>query len=302
MGVNWFLLSLKGEKLEFNNPDTIIYQSKLLSVGLFRCYPGHPMFEDSGPIKGNLLVFPRTSVYIQHAGGEPIVTNPNVVMFYNPGQVYRRYKISERGDHCEWFAFDRQVVLDALQAFDSKIESHAARPFHLTHGLSDTTSYLLQRKVVEHLLGEALPNKLFVEETMLQVLEQTIESAYRVFRPKPEDRCGQRERVRAVQAAIAARFTEDLNLEDLAAEFGYSPYYLCRIFRKYSGTSIHQYLTQIRLRTAIEWIEEGLNNLTELALRLGFSSHSHFTMSFRKTFGAPPSRIHEIPLRAYLQN
>jgi AraC family transcriptional regulator len=279
--------------LEFQDPDILIYQSNLLSVGLFRCHPGHPLFEDSGPIKGNLLVFPRTSVYIQHAGGEPIVTNPNVVMFYNPGQVYRRYKISERGDHCEWFAFDRQVILDALQAFDSKIEAHAARPFRLTHGLSDTTSFLLQRKVVEHLLHEAKPDKLFVEETMLHVLEQTIDRAYRVFQPKKVDRSGQRERVRAVQAAIAARFTEDLNLENLAAEFGYSPYYLCRIFRKHSGTSIHQYLTQIRLRTAMEWIDDGQNNLTELALRLGYSSHSHFTMAFRKAFGAPPSQIHQ---------
>jgi AraC family transcriptional regulator len=279
--------------LEFENPDIPIYQSNLLSVGLFRCHPGHPLFEDSGPIKGDLLVFPRTSVYIQHAGGEPIVTNPNLVMFYNTGQVYRRYKISERGDHCEWFAFDRQVILDALQAYDSKIEAHAGQPFRLTHGLSDTTCYMLQRKVVEHLLHVPQPDQLFVEETMLWVLEQTIERAYRGLRYKREDRSGQGERVRAVQAAIASRFTEDLNLESLAAEFGYSPYYLCRIFRKHSGMSIHQYLTQIRLRTAMEWIDDSQNHLTELALRLGFSSHSHFTMCFRKAFGAPPSRIHE---------
>jgi AraC family transcriptional regulator len=279
--------------LEFENPDIPIYQTNLLSVGLFRCHPGHPMFEDSGPIKGDLLVFPRTSVYIQHVSGEPIVTSPNVVMFYNTGQVYRRYKISERGDHCEWFAFDRKVILDALQAFDAKIDIHPDQPFRLTHGLSDTSCYLLQRKVVEHLLDAAQPDKLSIEETMLRVLERTLESAYRGERPRREDRSGQGERVRAVQAAIASRFTEELTLENLAVEFGYSPYYLCRIFRKHSGMSIHQYLTQIRLRTAMEWIDDSQNNLTDLALRLGFSSHSHFTMSFRKAFGAPPSRIHE---------
>jgi len=280
------------EKLYFEDPDIPIYETKFIRIGLFRCHPDHPMFEDSGPIDGNLLVFPRTSVYIQHEGGKPIVTSPNVVMFYNQGQVYRRYKISERGDRCEWFAFDAQVVVDALRSFDPQIEAHAERPFRFTHGLSDTTCYLLQRKIVEHLLKEAQPDELFIEETMLWILERTMERAYRRDLPaKKKDSNSQRDRVVAVQAALTTRFQEHLNLEILASEFDYSPYYLCRIFRQYTGLTIHQYLTQIRLRTALEWMAEAECSLTDLAFRLGFSSHSHFTMAFRKAFGVPPTQV-----------
>jgi len=283
------------DKPYFDDPDIPIYETNLIRVGLFRCHPDHPLFKDSGPTDGNLLVFPRTSVYIQHDGSEPIVTGPNVVMFYNRGQIYRRYKISERGDHCEWFAFDGHLIVDALRPYDSQVEAHPEHPFRLTHGLSDPTCYLLQRRVVEHLLREARPDALFIEESLLWILERTLQRAYRKSRPTRQERLEQRERVRALQATLNTRFQEQLNLEQLAAEFDYSPYYLCRIFRQHTGLTIHQYLTQVRLRTALEWIADNECNLTELAFRLGFSSHSHFTLAFRKAFGAPPSQIRDIP-------
>jgi len=283
------------EKPYFEVPNIPIYETRLIRVGLFRCHPDHPRFEDSGPIENNLLVFPRTSVYIQHEGREKIVAGPNVVMFYNRGQIYRRYRISERGDHCEWFAFDGDLVLDALRPYDTQAEARPEHPFRLTHGLSDPTCYLLQRRVVEHLLNEERPDELFIEESLLWILERTIEKAYRKLRQTGRERSIQRERVHALQVALTTRLQEHLTLEKLAAEFDYSPFYLSRIFRQHTGMTIHQYLTQVRLRTALEWIRGNESNLTELAFRLGFSSHSHFTLAFRKAFGVPPTQIQNIP-------
>ena len=53
---------------------------------------------------------------------------------------------------------------------------------------------------------------------------------------------------------------------------------------------IHRYLTQLRLRSSLERLADGANDLTALALELGFSSHSHFTDAFRREFGHAPSR------------
>ena len=85
--------------------ETVVFRSSVVSIGLFRVKPWQPNFTDSGLTKAYLLVFPRTSVTITHAGREPVVTSTNVVMFYNRGQEYRRGKVSEQGDVCEWFAF-----------------------------------------------------------------------------------------------------------------------------------------------------------------------------------------------------
>jgi len=59
-----------------------------MQIGRFRCRPDDPKFANSGPIRGWLLVFPRTSVWIRHAGKSPVLADPSRVMLYNRGQEY----------------------------------------------------------------------------------------------------------------------------------------------------------------------------------------------------------------------
>jgi AraC-like DNA-binding protein len=47
----------------------------------------------------------------------------------------------------------------------------------------------------------------------------------------------------------------------------------------------------LRLRLALDRIDDEGCDLTALANELGFSSHSHFTDAFRSLFGAPPSIV-----------
>ena len=281
-------------------------ETPLVTVGLFRCRPWEPWFEDSGPIGNHIIVFPRTGVLITHAGREPVVANPNVVMFYNRGQVYRRGKLSERGDLCEWFAFDHQVIADVLRPHDRGVEDRVDRPFQLTHGPSDPSSYLLQRMVVEHLLGHRYPDYLYIEEAMLTVLGRVVESVYRARtgiarNSRSNGNSDHRELTQAVQTLLATRFQEPLRLTQIAAEMHCSPYHLCHIFRQQAGFTIHRYLNQIRLRTALEYVTQGETDLTGLALTLGYSSHSHFTESFRRAFGTPPSDLRCLPVSRYLR-
>ncbi|MEJ2599737.1 MAG: helix-turn-helix transcriptional regulator [Anaerolineales bacterium] len=273
---------------------SVAYEGNLLRIGSFRCSTEDPDFNDSGPTLAHLVVFPRTSVSITSAGSEPVIADPNIVMFYNRGQEYRREAISERGDHCEWYAFHPQILLDALRTYDPEVEDHDERPFQLDSGPSNSNTYLQQRLVFRHIAEEPHPDTLYVEETMLCVLQHILDDAYRVRRH--QRRRGMRqpkhyeEITRAVQQLLATRFQEHLTLEDIAAEINYSPYHLARIFRQQTGQTIHAYLNQIRLRTALDYLQSG-TDLTQLALTLGFSSHSHFTQAFRKAFGTTPSQL-----------
>lgn len=274
-----------------------LFQGQLVHFGAFRCHPSHPSFTNTGPIRGgHLLVFPRTCVRITHEGREPVVASPNVVMFYNEGQIYERAPISERGDLCEWFAFSPPVIVDTLSNFDPDACEHPDQPFSLTHGPSDAGSYMLQRQAVEHFTASRWPNTLLIEELLLQVLFTVVQSSFQARgcgqRPTREDtRRAQENVVRAVQELIAARFQETLGLAEIATSVHSSPFRLCRIFRKQTGMTIHQYQEQIRLRSALDRIPDCRGDLTTLALDLGYSSHSHFTYAFRRTFGVAPSQL-----------
>ena len=239
------------------------------------------------------MVFPRTSVTITHVGKAPVVADPNIVMFYNDGQVYSRGKLSDKGDLCEWFGLAHELIADAIRPFDAHVDDHPCAPFRFSHGPSDTASYLMQRLVVNHILKNDELDQLFVEEAVLMTLKQVIENNYRQHGALPQKAklSVDREVTDAVQKVLATRFEQSLSLDQIAMDLNYSPFHLCRIFHKQTGQSIHQYLKQIRLRTALEYVTQPNIDLTNLATKLGFSSHSHFTEAFRKTFGAPPSTL-----------
>jgi AraC-like DNA-binding protein len=55
--------------------------------------------------------------------------------------------------------------------------------------------------------------------------------------------------------------------------------------------TLHRYRIQLRLRRALERLRDPGTELTGLAYELGFSSLSHFSDSFRSTFGVPPSAL-----------
>ena len=62
-------------------------------------------------------------------------------------------------------------------------------------------------------------------------------------------------------------------------------------------TGIHAHITQLRLRKALDLLEDSERGIAELAVTLGFSSHSHLTSAFSETFGFPPSRYRAGPNR-----
>ncbi|MBL8297531.1 MAG: helix-turn-helix domain-containing protein [Rhodanobacteraceae bacterium] len=88
---------------------------------------------------------------------------------------------------------------------------------------------------------------------------------------------------------MAAEFKHALDLESLARRCGASPFHASRVYRRVTGASIHQQLNRLRLREALFRIPDMRGRLTELALELGFSSHSHFSSAFKSEFGRVPS-------------
>lgn len=96
-------------------------------------------------------------------------------------------------------------------------------------------------------------------------------------------------KIRTVCASMTARLEENHSLTSLAAEAGLSPFYFARVFSELVGYPPHQYLLRVRLRRAAELLRAGAS-VTEAALKSGFPDINHFSKTFRRRFGVPPSR------------
>jgi AraC family transcriptional regulator len=276
--------------------DVTVFASPLVRVGRWRCPAEHPVFVDSGPTPEALFVFPREGVWIQHEGAEPFVADANTVTYYNRGQAYTRRKLSHRGDQCEWFSVAPDAIAETLSAHEPAAIDRPEMPFTFTHGPSDPDTYLRQRMVFQHVSREQEPDRLFVEEAVLSILGDVTRLAYArqgVRRPVRARRRRDVDLVESARDAIARRFTENLSLSEIAREAESSVFHLARVFKARTGFSLHAYRNQLRLRAALDRLARPDVDLIDIALDLGFSSHSHFTDTFRRSFGKTPSLVRE---------
>lgn len=79
--------------------------------------------------------------------------------------------------------------------------------------------------------------------------------------------------------------------EALAAQVGKHPVHLARAFRRQFGETIGECQRRLRLRKAETLLRGRHINLVEIAMECGFSSHAHFSRSFRCVFGMTPSQF-----------
>ena len=77
------------------------------------------------------------------------------------------------------------------------------------------------------------------------------------------------------------------DLDELAAQFSYSKYYLERQFQKEYGISLISYRNKVRMRVARELLAE--NTVTEVSNMLGYSSVFSFSREYKDHYGVAPS-------------
>jgi AraC-like DNA-binding protein/response regulator of citrate/malate metabolism len=93
---------------------------------------------------------------------------------------------------------------------------------------------------------------------------------------------------RQVMAYIHAHYPEPITREMLAQQVGLSERHLNRCFHEETGMSTMVYLNRYRVRQAKALLEKDGQNVTDVALAVGFSSSSYFGRVFRQEVGLSP--------------
>lgn len=88
---------------------------------------------------------------------------------------------------------------------------------------------------------------------------------------------------------IEAHFQDtSLCLEDIASHFFVSSGHLSKVFRRYSGVTVYQYIIRMRLLRACALLSGG-KSVMEACFESGFSEYTSFLKAFRKVLGKTPS-------------
>lgn len=292
--------------LPHENPLTFrsLYESPLVGVRDYTCRinQGGPGGEEQSD--ANQIVLMRHGAFCKHFGKRSVTADVNQAVFFSLHSTYRVSHPVVCGDRGTILAPTPRVLTDIVRELDPTIDDHPERPFSFVTGPCAGELFWRHRELVMRLEavadshGALQLEPLWADVTALQLIADVLDAAFTrhgLAGKKTPRRNGtaaeHADRVEAAKNFLAGHLSDSLALDDVARAAGASPFHLARIFQQQTGTPVHRYLTCLRLRASLERLADGADDLTALALELGFSSHSHFTDSFRREFGRTPSEV-----------
>jgi AraC-like DNA-binding protein len=263
------------------------YQGDDFALGTFSCARMDPLWSQLNWIgEGHHIVFPTTSVGICVMSEGPILTGPNHVILYNPGDQYKRQLISTEGDRSIFMIVRPQRLRSHPRL--GHVEDGSGPRFASRLVPLRPRAHLARWALVRYLSIASNPDPELVEYVCCFILDEVLDAADG-SRDGPHHPL-----VDEAKALLVRRYAEPLTLNQIARELFISAFHLARLFKAETNYTLHGYLLQLRLRHALELLADPHLEVRHIGSRVGFTTHSHFTESFRRSFRATPSFVRRI--------
>lgn len=170
----------------------------------------------------------------------------------------------------------RQELLQAVYVYLNSKEVIAAQLF------ANPASEALERKAADSMMDMVRWQVYLVSQTVNYVTD--IEQSDSV--------------VNRAKAFIHEHYAENISRTEIAASMYLTPEYMAKIFKKETGVSLKQYLSDYRIARAKELLTDPNVRVSDAAGRVGFDNLSYFSTVFKKTVGMSPNDYQNEVLRA----
>lgn len=148
-------------------------------------------------------------------------------------------------------------------------------------------SYYINKMTAESSFGQDVTERSAFAEFMVFLTKQAMEA----IPGSGED--GQRQyfnsKVADIITYIHHNIDSPLSIGEIAAHFYLSTSYLCRLFKKGTGTTINSYITTRRIELAQTLLSGGYS-VNEVYSMCGFNDYSNFFKAFTKKVGISPKK------------
>jgi AraC-like DNA-binding protein len=234
---------------------------------------------------GAHLVFPYRGLFMHHLGGDrDAVAEPNQVVFLNGEEGFRISHPVGGGDACLSLSLSETMLAELTPKDQTRggpsvsFERQRRRIDPRAQALVALLRHSLSRGSIETLEAETLSLTL----VRRALGERTSHAAAASW--------GRQRLVDRAKLVLASDLGRRWTLAEIADEVGVSPVYLTQVFQQVEGVPLYRYQLRLRLARALDLLDS-YDHLTNLALDLGFSSHSHFSAAFKQAYDRTPAEF-----------
>jgi len=235
------------------------------------------------------LVFPYRGLYVCHLADTPAVAEAGQVLFLNTDDDYRISHPVPGGDASLAVVIEETMLREL--APKALLREGATLTFRQQRLRIDSRAQALVA-LLRHSLRENIAESLEAESLALTL-------AQRSLGPRTTHAAGAsagRQRlVDRAKLVLASDLSRRWSLADIAAEVGVSAVYLTQVFQQVEGLPLYRYQLRLRLARALDLLGQ-YDDLSQLSLDLGFSSHSHFSAAFQQAYGRSPTEFRQSAL------
>ena len=138
--------------------------------------------------------------------------------------------------------------------------------------------------------GEAISWIVLIESYNLEELHGFLCRQISLYFTAMEDSKIEKKQVLAIKNYISKNFMNDsLSIGDISGYLHMSASHVCMMFKKETGDTINNYLTEYRLVKAKQYLRETLLTASEISAKVGYRDSSYFGRLFRKRTGMTPN-------------
>jgi len=278
------------------------FQERSVRIARWRCRHSrtNPGSERAQSVP--MIIFMHSGSFRAHSSDAIGLLDCTRAGLFNAGVPFQSAHPYGGNDSGSDLAIRPDVLGEIIARHDPASAHHPDRPFRRGWGPCDPESFLLHRVVLRKASAASdRVDTLEVEELSLLLADRIVGSALGDGSPRADGGTPrERAEAEALRGLLSAHPGARHHLDALARRFSSTPFRLCRSFRAATGSTIHRYLTGVRLRRAVDRLAGGCRDLTDLAFELGFSSHSHFTSTFRRSLGVTPEGVRDLAARGRL--
>jgi len=107
------------------------------------------------------------------------------------------------------------------------------------------------------------------------------------------------EMINLATAYIEDHMTENIDLEDIAAECNVSYHYFSKTFTMITGYTLKEYIRNRRITLASYEVSNTTHHILDIGIKYGYSSNEAFSRAFKKIHGINPSTARKNNITVY---